>query len=379
MLSVKNKFKYINILILTVFIVTLFVSIDVRALENSNDNGKENVTKDIYVDAGYAIALDSKSKVVLYEKKAYTLVPMASTTKIMTTLVAIKYGDLERKIEVSGKSAGIRGSKVGLKKGEKISLKELLYGLMLRSGNDAAIAIAEGVSGSVEEFVQLMNEYASEIGVLNTHFHSPHGLDYEDHYTTAYDLALITAKAKEIKLFNDIVSSKDVDGKTYNFTRSYHNINKILWELPDANGVKTGYTGKAGKCLVTSSKVQGNDVIVVVLNCRERWKETKKIYDYVNKSYQFKKIFSKGENAGSINLNKDILNLEYEDDIVIPLKNKVNYNVKIIKPEKIDGVIKKGDKVGNVCIYANENIIYKSNLIASNNYKKFKIWNFIMK
>ncbi len=375
----KNKFKYINILILTVFIVTLFVSIDVRALENSNDNGKENVTKDIYVDAGYAIALDSKSKVVLYEKKAYTLVPMASTTKIMTTLVAIKYGDLERKIEVSGKSAGIRGSKVGLKKGEKISLKELLYGLMLRSGNDAAIAIAEGVSGSVEEFVQLMNEYASEIGVLNTHFHSPHGLDYEDHYTTAYDLALITAKAKEIKLFNDIVSSKDVDGKTYNFTRSYHNINKILWELPDANGVKTGYTGKAGKCLVTSSKVQGNDVIVVVLNCRERWKETKKIYDYVNKSYQFKKIFSKGENAGSINLNKDILNLEYEDDIVIPLKNKVNYNVKIIKPEKIDGVIKKGDKVGNVCIYANENIIYKSNLIASNNYKKFKIWNFIMK
>lgn len=375
----KNKFKYINILILTVFIVTLFMPIDVRALENSNDNGKENVTKDIYVDAGYAIALDSKSKVVLYEKKPYTLVPMASTTKIMTTLVAIKYGDLERKIEISGKAAGIRGSTVGFKKGEKISLKELLYGLMLRSGNDAAIAIAEGVSGSVEEFVQLMNEYASEIGVLNTHFHSPHGLDYEDHYTTAYDLALITAKAKEIKLFNDIVSSKDVDGKTYNFTRSYHNINKILWQLPEANGVKTGYTGKAGKCLVTSSKVQGNDVIVVVLNCRERWKETKKIYDYVNKNYEFKRIFSKGENAGSINLHKDVLNLEYEDDIVIPLKNKVNYSVKIVKPEKIDGVIKKGDKVGNICIYEDGNIIYKSNLIASNNCNRIKIWDFIMK
>ena len=103
---------------------------------------------------------------------------------------------------------------------------------MLRSGNDAAIAIAEGVSGSVDEFLKLMNEYALEIGLLNSNFESPHGLDSTNHYSTAYDLALVTAKAKEIKLFNDIVSSKDIDAKEYNFTRSYHNINKILWTLP---------------------------------------------------------------------------------------------------------------------------------------------------
>jgi D-alanyl-D-alanine carboxypeptidase len=352
---------------------------NVRALENNNTINKDKENKDIFVDAGYAIALDSKSKVVLYGKSAYTLVPMASTTKIMTTLVAIKYGDLERKIEISGKAAGIRGSTVGFKKGEKIALKELLYGLMLRSGNDAAIAIAEGVSGNVEAFVQLMNEYASEIGVLNTHFHSPHGLDYDDHYTTAYDLALVTAKAKEIDLFNQIVSSKDVDGKSYGFTRSYHNINKILWQLPEANGVKTGYTGKAGKCLVTSCKVQGNDVIVVVLNCRERWRETKKIYDYVEKNYEFKKMFSKGQNAAKLNLYKNVLNLEYKEDIIIPIKNKVNYSIKIIKPEKVEGIIRKGDKVGSICIYEDENVIYKENLIASNEYKVNKIRDFFIK
>lgn len=375
----KNKFSYFSILILIVFVSVLSIPINVWALENNNTLNEDKKNKDIFVDAGYAIALDSKSKVVLYEKNAYALVPMASTTKIMTTLVAIKYGCLERKIEISEKAAGIRGSTVGFKKGEQISLKELLYGLMLRSGNDASIAIAEGVSGNVEEFVALMNEYASEIGVLNTHFHSPHGLDYDDHYTTAYDLALVTAKAKEMNLFNQIVSSKDIDGKSFGFTRSYHNINKMLWQLPEANGVKTGYTGKAGKCLVTSCKVQGNDVIVVVLNCRERWRETKKIYDYVEKNYEFKKMFSKGQNAAKVNLYKNILNLEYQEDIIVPIKNKVNYSIKIIKPEKIAGTIKKGDKIGKIYIYANENIIYAENLIASNDFKINRIWNFFIK
>lgn len=372
----KNKFRYFNSLMLLIFLICLCTPVDAQELENNNSTSKQN--KNISVDARCAIAMDSKSRIVLYEKSAYDLVPMASTTKIMTTLVAIKYGDLERKVEISQKAASIRGSTVGFKKGEQVSLKELLYGLMLRSGNDAAIAIAEGVGGNVEDFAQLMNEYASEIGVLNTHFHSPHGLDYDDHYTTAYDLALVTAKAKEIELFNNIVSSKDIDGKTYGFTRSYHNINKILWQLPEANGVKTGYTGKAGKCLVSSSKVKENDVIVVVLNCTERWRETKKIYDYVDRNYQFKKMFSKGENATKIELNRGNLNLQYADDIIIPVKNDVKYTVKITKPEKIDYSIKKGDKIGTLHIYENENIIYNTNLQAGNDYKEKGIWNFIV-
>lgn len=365
----RKRIRGICPFILFIFLVVLFNPCKIKALNASSKPGNENISSNLNVDARCAIALDSKSKVVLYEKNAYELVPMASTTKIMTTLVALKYGDLDKELEISPKSAGIRGSTVGYKKGEKIKLKELLFGLMLRSGNDAAIAIAEGISGSVEEFAKLMNEYASEIGVINTHFQSPHGLDSDEHYSTAYDLAVVTAKAQESKLFNEIVSAKDVDGKTYGFTRSYHNINKILWEVPEANGVKTGYTGKAGKCLVTSAKVQNNDVIVVVLNCTPRWKETKRIYDYVGKNYEFKKIFSKGDNVGVVNLDKGTINLQCGDDIIIPTKHGVEYTVKILKPEKINHTINKGDKVGTLCILADGQKIYSNYLEASNTLK----------
>ncbi len=172
-------------------------------------------------------AIDKDTGIVLFEKSANEIVPIASTTKIMTTLVALKYGDLDRKIEISENADKIRGSTVGYRKGEKITLRELLYGLMLRSGNDAAIAIAEGIAGSVEGFSKLMNEYASEIGLLNSHFITPHGLDKDEHYSTAYDLALATATAKKYELFNKIVSSKDVKKKNIVYKR-LHNINKYF-------------------------------------------------------------------------------------------------------------------------------------------------------
>lgn len=365
----KKSSKWLCTTILFILSVVCCIPHRVNALNIYNKPSNENTSKSLVVDARCAIALDSKTKIVLYEKNSYELVPMASTTKIMTALVALKYGDLDKKIEISEKAAGIRGSIVGYKKGEKISLKELLFGLMLRSGNDAAIAIAEGISGSVEEFAKLMNEYAGEIGVINTHFQTPHGLDKDEHYTTAYDLAIVTAKAQENKLFNEIVSSRDVDGKAYGFTRSFHNINKILWEMPEATGVKTGFTGKAGKCLVTSAKVQNNDVIVVVLNCTPRWKETKRIYEYVNKNYQFKKMFSKGDTVGEVALDKGTIKLQCPDDITIPTKNEVEYNVKVIKPEKVTSSIYKGDKVGTISIYADGQKIYSNSLEAGNNYK----------
>lgn len=321
------------------------------------------------VDARCAIAIDKNSKVVLYEKNAYEVVPMASTTKIMTVLVAMKYGDLNKKVNISSKAASVRGSKVGYKEGESILLKELLFGLMLRSGNDAAIAIAEGISGSVEEFAKLMSEYAIELGVINTQFKTPHGLDNEGHYSTAYDLALITSIAKKEDLFNEIVSSKDVDGKKNKFSRDYHNINKILWLIPEANGVKTGYTGKAGKCLVTSVTVQNNDVIIVVLNSARRWEETDKIYKYVNKNYKFVKLFSKGDTAVELKINKNNLKLQYENDVIIPIKNGSKYTTKIVKPQKIGCNVKKWDKIGMLYIYENNKKIYGTPLVACNEVK----------
>lgn len=320
--------------------------------------------EDIYVDAKCAIAMDCNSKIVLFEKNSEAIVSIASTTKIMTVMTAIKYGNLDRKVEISSRAAGVRGSTVGYKKGESVSVKELLFGLMLRSGNDAAIAIAEGVSGSVDEFVKLMNEYAVELGLSNSHFEVPHGLDQEGHYSTAYDLALITTKAKENKLFNEIVNSKDVDAKQYSFTRNYHNINKILWLIPEADGVKTGYTGDAGKCLVTSVKVQGRSVIIVVLNCTGRWKETKKIYDYVCKNYEYKKFYSKGDVISEIEVagGRNRVKLACSKDIDLPIKNASDIQIKYIPPEKVYAPVKIGDRIGSLCAYENGKVLYDESL-----------------
>ena len=324
------------------------------------------------VNARYSIAVDAKTKVVLYEKDSQALVPMASTTKIMTALVALKYGKVDSKFTISSKSAGIRGSTVGYKKDESITLKELLYGLMLRSGNDAAIAIAEGISGSVEEFLKLMNEYAIEIGMTNTHFESPHGLDSDFHYTTAYDLALITTEAKELPLFNEIVQTKDIDSTTSGFTRSYHNINKILWLLPFSDGVKTGYTGDAGKCLVTSVKINGNDVIIVVLNSVDRWNVTKKITEYIEKSYTYQKISSKDQVVSEVQVKagKEKLKLINREDILVPIKNGSAFKVKIINPKNLNAPIIKTSKCGSLNVFQEDKLIFSKELYASNNVRK---------
>src|SRR3712207_4827409 len=298
----------------------------------------------------------------------------------MTTLVALKYGNLDDKFEVSSKAANIRGSQVGYKKGQTCALPILLYGLMLRSGNDAAITIAEGLSGSVEKFCELMNEYAVEIGALNSHFESPHGLDSQNHYSTAYDLARITAKAKENELFNKIVGVKDVEAKKYGFTRSYHNINKILYQIPNANGVKTGYTGGAGKCLVTSVKDNDDDIIIVVLNCTPRWKETGKIYKFVKENYDFKKITSKNQVIGNIiyNGNKKI-DLICNKDIVVPVGKQEHCEFKIVKPKSIPSNVYKGMDLGKIDIYKDNKLVASETLKSQNDASTKKIKGFIQK
>jgi D-alanyl-D-alanine carboxypeptidase (penicillin-binding protein 5/6) len=357
---VKKIFKmYLSLCLSLLFLFTSFAS---------------NVyADDIYINAISAIAVDCETKIVLYEKNAYNPIEIASTTKILTTLVAIKCGDLNKKIVISEKAASIRGSEIGLKKGEEITLRELLYGLMLRSGNDAAIAIAEGISGSVDEFLKLMNEYALEIGLLNSHFESPHGLDSANHYSTAYDLALVTAKAKEIKLFNEIVGCKDIDAKDYNFTRSYHNINKILWVLPNSTGVKTGFTGKAGKCLVTSVKIQSRDVVIITLNCTPRWEETKKISEYVNKNYDYRKLITKDDTLESLNIENGTNNVEIvsKKDIIIPVKKGTNIEVKVKKPlYDVCAPLKQGEGIGRVEIYGDNKLLFTDGLVAKNSVER---------
>lgn len=239
------------------------------------------------VNARNAIAIDRESGEVLFEQNAYELVPMASTTKILTSLITIERGNLDEKFVVSKNAASVRGSKVGYKAGEELTIRELLYGLMYRSGNDAAITLAEGIGGSVEGFAEIMNHYAVSLGLFDSHFETPHGLDSKDHYSSAYDLAMLTSKGMEYDTFREIVGTKAISRDKYGFTRDYNNINKILWKIPGANGVKTGYTGQAGKCLVSSVNYKGKDIIIVVLNCSDRWNQTEKIFKHVQETAAF--------------------------------------------------------------------------------------------
>ena len=268
-----------NSIIILILIISQISCISVSALENVQDKFR--------VNARCAIAFVEETKNVLFEQNAYEIVPMASTTKILTALIAIEQGDLDKEVTISKNANSIRGSKVGYKTGENITLRELVFGLMFKSGNDAAIAIAEELGGSMEGFSEIMNHYARSIGILDSHFESPHGLDSNKHYSSAYDLAILAAKGMDYDLFREVVGSKSIDKVKYNFTRDYNNINKILWMLPGANGIKTGYTGGAGKCLVSSVESNGKDIIIVVLNCPDRWNVTKQIYEHLVETIAF--------------------------------------------------------------------------------------------
>lgn len=286
----KKGMKITSVLLIG-SIITGILSIDAYAYSDKSKlsycyNIKSD-DKNFRVNARCAIALDKETHEVLYEQNAYEIVPMASTTKILTSLIAIEQDDLQVPVTISKKAASIRGSKVGYRENEVVTLKELIFGLMFKSGNDAAIAIAEHIGGSVEGFAEIMNHYARSIGILDSHFESPHGLDSSKHYSSAYDLAILTCKGMDYDLFREVVGSKSIAKEKYNFTRDYNNINKILWKIPGANGVKTGYTGQAGKCLVSSVNNNGKDIIIVVLNCPDRWNVTDKIYQHVQETVAF--------------------------------------------------------------------------------------------
>ena len=312
-------------------------------LETVSESIKAN--GELKVSARNAIAIDSRNNTVLWNQNGYEIVPMASTTKILTALIAISYGDLDRKVTVSKEASVIRGSTVGYKAGEEITMRELLFGLMFKSGNDAAIAIAEDIGGSVEGFANIMNDYAKSIGIIDSHFESPHGLDSQGHYSSAYDLAILTSKAMEYAEFRECVGEKSISRDKYNFTRDYQNINKILYRIPEANGVKTGYTGGAGKCLVTSVNHEGRNIIIVVLNCVDRWNVTEKIYNHVIKNTNFLTVNNKEilQEKGLVGLGKLIT----EEEISYGYKETDNVEVEVFNPN-ID--IEEGDVLGKISI-----------------------------
>ncbi len=223
------------------------------------------------------------TKQVLYDKNKDGIMYPASTTKIVTLLTALENGRLGDEVLVSAAAAECEGSSLELRQGDRLELGELLYGMMLVSGNDAALAVAEHVGkGSVEDFVQMMNETAGKAGAARTHFTNPHGLpDPINHYTTANDMALLTSYGYGKVGFSEIVASRE-HGVMFNnrAKRKVMNTNRLLGRFPDANGVKTGYTNEAGECLVAGARRGGVQLIAVVFNSDQRWSDAGKLLEY---------------------------------------------------------------------------------------------------
>ncbi|MCX7923187.1 MAG: D-alanyl-D-alanine carboxypeptidase [Clostridia bacterium] len=318
------------------------------------------------VEAVAAIVMDMKSGRVLYEKNAYSRRPMASTTKIMTAVVALENGNLEDNVTVSKRAAAIGGSTIKLKAGETLKLRELMYGLMLKSGNDAALAIAEHIGGTVENFVEMMNRKALELGAKDTHFQTPHGLDRSEHYSTAYDLALITKYALVNPTFSKIVGTKSA----YIPNRDLNNTNEMLGLYPGADGVKTGFTGQAGRCLVTSATRNNWRVISVVLNCATRTKRaqsSKAILDYAFDNYKRYRLLKQGQEIIKIPVIKGVaksVSIKAVDDISMPLRQDEvdTLETQVEMEESLAAPVQAGVKVGTIKYFSNGKEIAQSRL-----------------
>jgi len=305
------------------------------------------------IGAGSAIVMDMKSGRVLYEKNAYSRRAIASTTKIMTAIVAIEKGNLDDKVEISKRAASIRGSTINLRAGDSYTLKELLYGLMLRSGNDAAIAIAEHIGGSVEGFSVLMNEKVERLGLKNTQFKTPHGLDTQGHYSTAYELAQIARYALNNPTFSKIVGTQNI----YMAGRNLYTTNEMLGTYSGADGVKTGYTGQAGRCLVTSATRNKMRFISVVLNCSSksvRTKSSRLILDYAFEKYSLCNLLDASENIGKLIVLKgkaETVPVIAEKGLEMPLCEEEKNNIKMdicLYDKKLTAPVQAGFEVGYV-------------------------------
>lgn len=326
--------------------------------------------------AGSAIVMEVKTGRILYSKNIYDRRPMASTTKIMTALLALENGNLESTFKVAKEAVGVEGSSIYLKHDENIKLEDLIYGLMLRSGNDSAVAIAHHISESTEEFANLMNQKAKKIGAKNTNFKNPHGLHHRDHYTTAYDLALITRQALLNEDFKKIVSSKRwvTERVGYNV---FYNKNKTLNQFKGGDGVKTGYTKAAGRCLVTSATRNGMQLLCVVLNDPNWFNDCYALMERGFGKYKPKKVLVKDNDIKSFTPLKGKKEKSYmtvKEDIVIPVsKDEENKVLTIFEcNEEYEAPIMKGQVLGKAKVYIGDKLLATTELIAKEDIEKKK-------
>lgn len=350
----------------------------------------------INLNARSCVILDRSSSKVLYGKNETNRVKMASTTKIMTATVILENCNLNQTVEVSKKSAGTGGSRLGLKTGDKITIRDLLYGLMLCSGNDSAVALAETAGGSIQGFSEMMNKKARDLGLTNTNFESPHGLDSAEHYTTAYELAVLTNYALKNPTFAQIVGTKNYTVTINGYPKKLNNTNELLGVLNGVYGVKTGFTNGANRCLVTACKRGEMDIICVVLGCdtkKFRTTDSVKLIEYAFKNFEYinleKMLENKFAEWQNINMNNfkvikgvsNNLSIYYSklDTPVIPIRKdeissiefEFNIQQNLVAPVNID------TEIGKIVIKSSRNNILEIPVLTSNTIRKKDMFSYI--
>lgn len=367
-------------------------TIDVSSEIRSSASNSEYIITVPETNSRACVVIDRNTNIILYGKNENTKRKMASTTKIMTAIIIIEKCDLKETIEVSKKAAGTGGSRLGLKTGDKITIKDLLYGLMLCSGNDAAVALAEYAGNNIEGFAELMNKKATDLGLNNTHFETPHGLDAEEHYTTAYELANLSNYALNNKTFAQIVGTKNYTVTINGYPKQLSNTNELLGNLEGVYGIKTGFTNGANRCLVTACKRNDMDIICVVLGADTknfRTSDSIKLINYIFDNFKpvnIKDLINnefekwKIERSNKIIINKGLtqnINLEIAniDKPIIPIRKDLidSINISIDFSTFFEAPLLEKTAIGNIHITISENIIFDYNIYNSSEIKR-KSW-----
>ena len=331
-----------------------------------------------------AVVLEAASGTALYEKNADLQLPQASTTKIMTAIVAIEYGNPTMQVTIPAAAVGIEGSSIYLYEGEILTLEHLLYALLLESANDAAVAIAIAVAGNVEAFVDLMNQKAHSLGLRNTHFVNPHGLDHDEHYTTASDLASLARYCMQNDLFRTIVSTQrmtiplnDQEG-----ARLLLNHNRLLRSYEGTIGLKTGFTKRSGRCLVSAAQRDGIMLISVTLNAPDDWDDHRNMFDYGFSQYTSVLLQSAGTYARTIPLignDQDSVNISNRNEIrVILPQTHGEIHMYCHAPRWMSGAISEGAMLGQLIYECDGEIIAIEPLLTQSSstplYTKIPWW-----
>lgn len=326
--------------------------------------------EEVATSARACVVIDQRSGQVLLSHNMDEPLPMASTTKVMTALLALEQGDLSAPVTASRNAFGVPGTSIYLSLGETLTLEQMLYGLMLASGNDAAVAIAEHIGGSVDDFCLMMTRRAQALGCTNTCFRTPHGLPCEGHYTTAHDLALIAREAMTHATFRQIVSTTRAkipwEGRSYD--RVLNNKNRLLTSYDGATGIKTGYTRKAGRCLVFGAERNSMAVIGVVLNCPDWFNEAARLMDLAFERFEPITLLTAGESLRTIPVEGSggrTVNAVLAADLTAVVPRNALPQLVVDLPDTLTAPIRQGDVLGQAHLSWMNEPVCTADLIAA--------------